>query len=99
MKFLVAVNGLPGKTASPEEMFSRLSAQWMWVRDHRRPTGNETPAPAAEDADITAVGMCIAESESLERLSADIVRMPGAGILSISVRPLSPLRRQVVSQG
>lgn len=89
MKFLVAVNGLPGKTASPEEMFSRLSAQWMWVSDKRRPSGNEGPAPVETDGSATTVGVCIAESASLEQLSADLVKMPGAGILSIDIQPLA----------
>jgi hypothetical protein len=89
MKFLVAVHGVRGQTISPEELFSRLCARWMWVKDRKQPAKNETLPPEDVDVKTVAVGMCVAESRSLADLNAELVKMPGAGIIRIEIYPLA----------
>jgi hypothetical protein len=89
VRFLVAVRGVQGQTISPEELFSRLSARWMWVEERKQPEKAE--AQKIDDTNIkeVAVGMCVVESKSLADISAELVKLPGAGIMNIEVYPLA----------
>jgi hypothetical protein len=87
VNYIVAVNGRPGSTVSPLELFSRLSPRWTWVRDCGRPDHGGAAQPAEGDAEST-MGMCITDDRTLMRLSSELAKMPGAGVYSVRVYPL-----------
>lgn len=88
MNYIVAVNGRPGCTVSPLELFSRLSPRWMWVRDQGQHDSGGAVRYAEDDATGAAVGICIAGDGALTRLTEELARMPGAGVFSVQVYPL-----------
>ena len=89
VRFLVAVRGVQGQTISPEELFSRLSARWMWVEERQQPEKAKAPKLEETNSKEVAVGICVTESDSLADISAQLVKLPGAGIMSIEVYPLA----------
>ncbi len=89
MKCLILVKFLAGGSLSPDEFFSRIGALWSWA-DYIPPEkntpnrdGRQTQPPRARE------GICIADYESVEQFSIDLAIMPGAGISSVEVIPIT----------
>jgi hypothetical protein len=89
VRLLVTVRGVQGQTISPEELFSRLSARWMWVKERKQPEKAEAPKIENTNFKAVALGMCVVEGTSLADISTELAKLPGAGILSIEVYPLA----------
>ena len=86
MKYLVSIEGPEGSSIVPEEFFSRIKTDWLWVKDRQHLPSTESSQEVLE-SDHT--GMCVVEQESLNQLSAMVAKAPGAGILRVKVYPLS----------
>jgi hypothetical protein len=88
MRYLVAVHGSQGQTVSLEELFSRISARWMWVEKIPTTVAKNALPTDEENGKIGTIGMCVMEGRSLSDLSAELAKMPGGGIIKVEIHPL-----------
>jgi muconolactone delta-isomerase len=88
MKFLVIVEGVPGRPLPPEELLALGKAQWSWS-DRQRAAGKaEVIYGLAEHAGGLMGGMGIFNYESAEELAVALATMPAAYSASVKVYPL-----------
>ncbi len=88
MQCLVLVKFLEGGSLSPDEFFSRIGARWSWV-DYLPPGHDKSSNKASGGPPKAREALCIAEYESVEQLTIDLAIMPGAGISSVEVVPIT----------
>jgi hypothetical protein len=86
---LVLVKFLPGGSLPPEEFFIRINAQWSWLEDTNDTERRNAGIEGEIHAQSPRTALCIAEYESIEQLAIDLSIMPGAGISSVEVVPIS----------
>lgn len=88
MQCLVMVRFLPGGSLPPEEFFRRINARWSWLEEMDE-SGSEGNASGSGDGKVARSALCIADFDSIEQLTIDLAIMPGAGISSVEVVPIS----------
>lgn len=86
MRCLVFVKFLPGGSLPPDELFARINARCGYLEDaesENADQGKTTRVKSPKSA------ICIADYDSIEQLAFDLAVLPGAGIASVEVVPLS----------
>lgn len=99
MRCLVLVKFEGGGALPPEEFFARINARWSWLGGKDGSAGGKGNLRRARPIQVQAPSsaICIAECESLQALSRDLAIMPGAGISSVEVFPVSAYKAVSVS--
>lgn len=89
MKCLVFVRFQNGGSLPPEEFFQRINAEWSCVEDENHTLREKEGSKSMIQIQGPRSGICIADYESIEQLTIDLVIMPGAGISNVEVMPIS----------
>ncbi len=89
MQCLAVVTFLPGCSLPPEEFSKHLKHRWTWIEntaDIHIPKPNFNETHHSLPAKFTVF---IADYESVEQMAMDLAIIPGAGISSIEILPVS----------
>lgn len=89
MRCLVFVEFLPGGSIPPAEFFLRMKAIWSYVKNSENQKTETGDPPGKTTAQFAKSGICVADYDSIEQLTADLAIMPGAGISNVQIFPLS----------
>jgi len=91
MKFLVLVEGVPGRPMPPEQLLALAKAQWSWSKRQQEAGKAEVVYGLAEHAGGLMGGMGICSYESAEEFAEALATMPAAYSASVKVYPLVAL--------
>ena len=89
MQCLVLVKFLSGGALPPEEFFRRIDARWSWLEETDDAGLQSEESGGSGDVTSVRSALCIADFDSIEQLTMDLAIMPGAGISSVEVVPVS----------
>ena len=91
MKFLVLIEGVPGKPTPPEQLLTLAKAQWSWSKRQQDTGKAEVIYSLAGHAGGLMGGMGICNFDSAEELAEALATMPAAYSASVKVYPLVTL--------